>query len=78
MKNHCQGKNENVCLIVQIEKEEQISVLQALLFKSTRLLHHLTKKNCIPKLLVSKEHKMESPNIQNCYCKKDINLKTVF
>ena len=44
MKNHCQGKNENVCLIVQIEKEEQISVLQALLFKSTRLLHHLTKK----------------------------------
>ena len=105
-------------LIVQIGKEEQISVLQARLSKNTHLLHHLSKKitylpigpnfyilpwGC-PKgfigkwnqkdlsssnysnregfylglLPVSKEHKMESPNIQNCYCKKDINLKTVF
>ena len=38
------GPNVNVCLIVQIEKEEQISVLQALLFKSTHLLHHLLPK----------------------------------
>ena len=38
------GPNVNVFLIVQIGKEEQVGVLQALLFKNTHLLHHLTPK----------------------------------
>ena len=38
------GPNVNVCLIVQIGKEEKISVLQALLFQNTHLLHYLTQK----------------------------------